>query len=163
MRERITYNRKTGKIPLIEDKLLFILSYLKNNPLQEYHGAAYNMSQPQCNERVHRLSGIRCRTLKTLGKLPDRNHLRVNYLTGQCEDILPDGTERPVERLQDEDRQKSCYSGKKTHNVKNNLPCTPQKRILWLSKTCEGSVYDKKIMDEQPLSLPSGITLPQGQ
>ncbi|OAV64042.1 hypothetical protein Barb6XT_02951 [Bacteroidales bacterium Barb6XT] len=36
MRERITYNRKTGKISLIEDKLLFILSYLKNNPLQEY-------------------------------------------------------------------------------------------------------------------------------
>ncbi|OAV63653.1 hypothetical protein Barb4_04883 [Bacteroidales bacterium Barb4] len=28
IRERITYNRKTGKIPLIEDKLLFVLSYL---------------------------------------------------------------------------------------------------------------------------------------
>ncbi|OAV64174.1 hypothetical protein Barb6_03359 [Bacteroidales bacterium Barb6] len=113
MRERITYNRKTGKIPMIEDKLLFILSYLKNNPLQEYHGATYNMSQPQCNEWVHLLSDILCRTLKTLGELPDRNHLRVNYLTGQCEDILPDGTERPVERPQDEDRQKSCYGGKK--------------------------------------------------
>ncbi|OAV73933.1 hypothetical protein Barb7_02658 [Bacteroidales bacterium Barb7] len=113
MRERITYNRKTSEIPLIEDKLLFILSYLKNNPLQEYHGATYNMSQPQCNEWVHLLSDILCRTLKTLGKLPDRNHLRVKYLTGQCEDILLDGTERSIERPQDQDRQKSCYSGKK--------------------------------------------------
>ena len=33
VRQRISYNRKTGKIPLISDKLLFILSYLKNNPL----------------------------------------------------------------------------------------------------------------------------------
>ncbi|OAV64396.1 hypothetical protein Barb6_03267 [Bacteroidales bacterium Barb6] len=62
------------------------------------------MSQPPCNERVHRLSGILCRTLKTLGKLPDRNHSGVKYLTEQCKDILLDGTERPVERPQDEDR-----------------------------------------------------------
>ncbi|OAV63915.1 hypothetical protein Barb6XT_02999 [Bacteroidales bacterium Barb6XT] len=113
MREWITYNRKTGKIPVIEDKPPFILSHLKNNPLQEYHGATYDMSQPQCNERVHRLSGIPCRTLKTLGELPDRNHSEVKYLTEQCEDILPDGIKRPLERLQDEDRQKSCYGGKK--------------------------------------------------
>jgi hypothetical protein len=49
--------------------------------------------------------------------------------------------------------------GKKTHSLKNNLLCTPDKRILWLSRTCEGSVHDKKIMDGQPLALPTGITL----
>ena len=48
---------------------------------------------------------------------------------------------------------------KKTHNIKNNLLCTPNKRILWLSKTYDGHVHDKKITDEQPLKLPSGITL----
>jgi hypothetical protein len=48
---------------------------------------------------------------------------------------------------------------KKTHSVKNDLLCTPDRRILWLSKTCEGHVHDKKIMDEQPLALPKGITL----
>ncbi|OAV64604.1 hypothetical protein Barb4_03958 [Bacteroidales bacterium Barb4] len=117
---------------------------LKNNLLQEDHGAACNMSQPQCNEQVCLLSDILCRTLKTSGKLPGRNHLRVKCPAEQCKDILPDGTERPTERPQDEDRQKSCYSGKKTHNVKNNLLCTPQKRILRLSKTCDGSVHDKK-------------------
>lgn len=37
--------------------------------------------------------------------------------------------------------------------------CTPDKRILWLSKTCEGRVHDKKIQDEQPLALSQGITL----
>lgn len=48
---------------------------------------------------------------------------------------------------------------KKTHSVKNNLLCTPNLRILWLSKTYEGSVHDKKIMDEQPLKLKAGTTL----
>ncbi len=112
-RERISYNRKTSRLPLIRDKLLFILSYLKNNPLQEYHGATYGMTQPQCNEWIHRLSDILLKTLKTLGELPDRNHLRIKFLAQQCEDVLLDGTERPIERPQDADRQKSCYSGKK--------------------------------------------------
>lgn len=43
--------------------------------------------------------------------------------------------------------------------MKNNLLCNTEKRILWLSRTYDGHVHDKKIMDEQPLSLPSGITL----
>lgn len=43
--------------------------------------------------------------------------------------------------------------------MKNNFLCTPDKRILWLSKTYDGHVHDKKIADQQPLKLPSGITL----
>ncbi len=117
------------------------------------------MTQPLCNEWVHRLSEILLKSLKTLEELPDRNHLRVKYLAGQCGDILLDGTERPVELPRDPERQKSRYSGKKTHSVKNDLVCTPDKRILWLSRTHEGHVHDKKIMDCQPLALPTGITL----
>ena len=112
-RQRISYGRKTSQLPSAKDKLLFILSYFKNNPLQEYHGTTYGMTQPQCNEWIHRLSDILHNSLKTLGELPDRNHLRIKYLTAQCEDVLLDGTERPIERPQDADKQKSCYSGKK--------------------------------------------------
>ena len=103
-RIRISYNRTTSKIPHIEDKLLFVLSYLKNNP---------GITQPQCNVWVHLLCEILRKTLSTLGELPDRNHLRVRRLSEQCENVLLDGTERPIERPADEDKQKSCYSGKK--------------------------------------------------
>jgi hypothetical protein len=48
---------------------------------------------------------------------------------------------------------------KKTHDVKNNLLCTPEKRILWLSKTFDGHVHDKRIMDEQPVTLTRNIAL----
>jgi hypothetical protein len=51
---------------------------------------------------------------------------------------------------------------KKTHNVKNNLLSLPDRRIIWLSKTVDGSVHDEKICDIQPLHFPSGITLWQG-
>ena len=43
--------------------------------------------------------------------------------------------------------------------MKNNLLCSDQKRILWLSGTVDGHVHDKKIADEQPLRFPAGITL----
>jgi hypothetical protein len=36
----------------------------------------------------------------------------VNLLQ-QCEDVLLDGTERPIQRPVDDEVQKSCYSGKK--------------------------------------------------
>jgi hypothetical protein len=105
-------------LPLISDKLVFILSYLKNNPLQEYHGANFGMTQPQCNVWIHLLSGILVKTLKRLGELPDRNSLRMQHLLQECEDVLLDGTERPIQRPPDTNRQKSCYSGKKNGIVK---------------------------------------------
>lgn len=37
VRQRISYNRKTSVLPLIQDKMFFILVYLKTNPLQELH------------------------------------------------------------------------------------------------------------------------------
>lgn len=48
---------------------------------------------------------------------------------------------------------------KKTHNVKNNLLCNTEKRVLWLSRTYDGRIHDKKIADEQVVSFPAGITL----
>jgi hypothetical protein len=48
---------------------------------------------------------------------------------------------------------------KKTHSVKNNILSLPDRRIMFLSQTFNGSVHDKKICDEQPLKLPAGTNL----
>lgn len=53
-------------------------------------------------------------------------------------DVLLDGTERTIQSPTDEDRQSACYSGKKTHSIKNNLLCIGNLRIVWLSSTYEG-------------------------
>ena len=62
---------------------------------------------------IHLLSDILRRTLKTLGELPDRNSKRLIHILQGCEEVLLDGTERPIQRPLDEDRQSACYSGKK--------------------------------------------------
>ena len=68
VRQRISYNRKTSVLPLIQDKMFFILVYLKTNPLQELHAIQFEMTQPQANRWIHLLSEILRRTLKTLGE-----------------------------------------------------------------------------------------------
>ncbi|WP_242507781.1 DDE transposase family protein [Parabacteroides goldsteinii] len=109
VRQRISYNRKTSVLPLIQDKMFFRYT----NPLQELHAIQFEMTQPQANKWIHLLSEILQRTLKTLGELPDRNSKRLIHILKGCEDVLLDGTERPIQRPVDEDRQSACYSGKK--------------------------------------------------
>ena len=139
--------------------MFFILVYLKTNPLQELHAIQFEMTQPQANRWIHLLSEILRRTLKTLGELPERNSKRLIHILQGCEEVLLDGTERSIQRPLDKDRQSACYSGKKTHSIKNNLLCTNNLRIVWLSSKYEGHVHDKKICDEEPLLLPKGIRL----
>ena len=103
----------TTVLSLIQDKMFFILVYLKTNPLQELHAVQFEMSQPQANRWIHLLSEILRRTLKTLGELPDRNSKRLIHILQGCEEVLLDGTERPIQRPLDEDWQSACYSGKK--------------------------------------------------
>lgn len=112
-RQRISYNRKSSQLPLVRDKLLFILSYLKNNPLQEYYRATFEITQPKCNEWVHRLSDMLLKSIKTLEELPDREPFTGQVPCRAMPGILLDGTERPLERPRDPDRQKSRYRGKK--------------------------------------------------
>jgi len=63
-------------IPATADKLVFILSYFKNNPLQEYHAECFGMTQSQAYPLIHLLSDNLLKTLKRLLELPEENHLK---------------------------------------------------------------------------------------
>ncbi|KAA6308397.1 hypothetical protein EZS27_039928, partial [termite gut metagenome] len=65
------------------------------------------------------------KTLKRLRELPTGKASLIAELVKSYNDVLLDGTERPIQRPADADRQKSCYSGKKTHSLKNNVPTLP--------------------------------------
>jgi hypothetical protein len=112
-RQRIALPRKTNVLPGVQDKLLFILVYLKTFPIQELQAATFSMTQPQANFWIHLLSPILRKTLKRLRELPERNSQKLEQLLKDCPDILLDGTERPVQRPRDAEQQKDCYSGKK--------------------------------------------------
>ncbi len=105
-----------GKLSDIETKLLFILSYIKNYPLQTYHGLQFGLSQPNTCRQIHALLPKLKRGLEILGCQPDRcAEDLAERLTNQVErgELVQDGVERMRERPQDYERQKLCYSGKK--------------------------------------------------
>ena len=112
-RQRIALPRKTNVLPGVQDKLLFILVYLKTFPIQELQAATFSMTQPQANRWIHLLSGILRKTLKRLGELPERNSQKLELLLKGCTDVLLDGTERSIGRPIDAEQQQDCYSGKK--------------------------------------------------
>jgi hypothetical protein len=62
-------------LPTAEDRLFFILSYLKVAALQVAHGALFGMSQSNANKWIHILLPLLHQTLSDLGDAPAR-HLR---------------------------------------------------------------------------------------
>jgi hypothetical protein len=112
-RQRISLPHKTNVLPGFQDKLLFILVYLKTFPLQELQAATFSMTQPQANNWIHLLSPILRKTLKRLRELPERNSQKLELLLKNCPDVLLDGVERNIQRPLNSEQQQDCYSGKK--------------------------------------------------
>src|ERR1035437_6906080 len=90
-RQRIALPRVTSVLPKNQDKLLFLLVYLKTFPLQELHAATFEMTQPQANMWIHLLAGVLRKTLKRLGEIPERNHQKLDILLKDCDQVLLDG------------------------------------------------------------------------
>jgi len=147
----------------IEEKLLFILFHLKTYPLQEVLGHLFGFSQGQANVWVHRLSEVLQSALEQSGHRPAR--LPEDMLTRLAEEepqrLGIDGTERRIQRPQDDGEQRQHYSGKKkAHTVKNNLVAgLDDRQVKYLSATHEGKKHDKKICDEDGVRTPGNSDL----
>ena len=59
-------------LPTPEDRLLFILVYLKTNPLQVAHGLMFGLPQGKTNQWLHLLLPLVCNALRELGDAPSR-------------------------------------------------------------------------------------------
>jgi len=142
-----------------EDKLLFILVYLKTYPLQAVMGELFELSQPQVNHWIHRLLPVLQEALDDLGDCPERNagHFAQSQTASGSEPrLIIDGTERRRQRPKNPEKQALHYSGKKkTHTDKNVVIVTlPRKRIDFLSHTDVGKTHDKKIADTEGITYP---------
>src|SRR5882762_1258951 len=60
-------------LPTPEDRLLFILVYLKTSTLQVVHGRLFGMVQGKANQWIHILLPVLLATLRTLGDAPARS------------------------------------------------------------------------------------------
>lgn len=144
----------------IEDRLFFILFYLKTYPLQQVLAYCFEMSQGEANKHIHDLSHILKLALNKDGFVPPRNTEDILKRLEQenPQDYVIDGTERRIIRPSDKEVQKMFYSGKKGDNTVKNIVLAgiDDCQIKGLTETCEGKKHDKKTCDEANIRLPKG-------
>jgi len=176
---------KNDPLATPEDRLFFMLVYLKTYALQVVQGHMFGMGQSKANQWIHVLLPALLAALRTLGDAPARYLTALAQRLGVSETdaatmvaplaeepvpltaapaVVPvsppfahDGTERCIVRPQDPPAQTECYSGKKKdHTVKNVLLVNALLTILFLSETFGGRLHDKHIADATPYPLPAG-------
>jgi Helix-turn-helix of DDE superfamily endonuclease len=63
---------ETSPVPTMADKLFFILTYVKQNPIQEVQGQLFGMSQSNANKWIHLLHAVLNQALAHQELLPAR-------------------------------------------------------------------------------------------
>jgi hypothetical protein len=98
-----------------DTKLLFLLTYLKTNPLQQQQGLLFQLSQPRVSQIKTTLLTVLNQTLAQMGLLPIRNgeELARRLADHPYKVFAFDGLERSIPRHSDAAAQAEEYSGKK--------------------------------------------------
>ena len=134
------------------EKLFFILFYLKCYPTYDLAGISFDVDRSQACRWVEQWLAILTRVLEREAVLPAKeiaSGTEISKLFHEVTEIHIDGTERPVQRPVEIERQKACYSGKKKrHTVKNLIISDEHKRVLILPPTCEGRKHDYTMFKE---------------
>jgi hypothetical protein len=163
-RQRARGAGRKPKLPTVEDKLLFVLVYLKTYPLQVVHGQMFDMSQSSASAWLHFLMPVLAEALDRLGVMPERDGAQVarhERRQAAAPDLIVDGVERRRQRPKNPQIQAMHYSGKKkTHSDKNLVVSeTRSKRVSYLSPTYPGAANDKTLAEYLDLHYPPGTTL----
>jgi hypothetical protein len=158
-RQRLPGGGCKGILHPPEQKLLFILVYLKTYPLQAVLGELFELSQAGANYWIHRLLPVLRAALDDLGVLPERqpDHFAPSQPPLAVDPrLIIDATERRRQRPKNPEKQALHYSGKKkTHSDKNVVIVQlPRKQVGFLSQTYAGKTHDKKIADSEDISYP---------
>jgi Helix-turn-helix of DDE superfamily endonuclease/DDE superfamily endonuclease len=163
-RQRFAGGGRKGVLYAPEQKLLFLLVYLKTYPLQVVLGELFGLSQPGVNYWIHRLLPILREARDELGVLPERDpgHFRQHEAaSGEVPRLIIDGPERRRQRPKNPEKQAAHYSGKKkTHTDKNVVIVNARsKRVGFLSGTYAGKAHEKKVVDREDISYPPETVL----
>jgi hypothetical protein len=106
-----------GKLPMLAEKLLFVLYYYKTYPTFDVLGTHFEMGRSKANENLHKLSPILYDTLVDLELMPYRELGTPEALKAALkgvDQVILDATERAYRRSTEDAKQREHYSGKKT-------------------------------------------------
>ena len=153
-----------GRLEQPEDKLLFLLVYLKTYPLQAVMSELFDLSQPRVNYWIHRLLPVLRLALDDLGVLPERDatHFAQDQgASGKAPRLIIDATERRRQRPKNPEKQALFYSGRKKKHCDKNVVVVEadSRRVGYLSGTYAGRAADKSIAEHEKIAYPRGTVL----
>lgn len=155
---------RSGVLLTIEDKLIYILLYMKAYPTYDVLSALFDLDRGPACRRVQQLLPVLEATLGRKIVLPERkiNSIEEFYQKfPEARDVLIDGAERPIQKPKSQKKRKKVYSGKKKTTTRKHIVISnSKKRILVLGKSKTGRRHDKRIAERQQLieNIPPDVT-----
>lgn len=144
---------KPSTLETPQQKLFYILFYMKCYPTFDLAGWIFGVDKSTCCRWTQWYTPALRRALDRELVLPKRKIRTPEELFAvvpELQIIFIDGTERPIRRPQNPERQKNYYSGKKKrHTIKNIFITTPDKQILFVSATREGKRHDYQCFKDE--------------
>ncbi len=152
-RQRKPGGGRIGRLRTSESRLFFILFYFKCYPTLDLLGLLFDLDRSNALCNIQRLTPILEKTLGEKQVLPRRRIGTLKELLvifPEAKELFIDGTERPIQRPKDKERQKGNYSGKKKMHTRKNLIISDKNRqIGYLGPTTEGKQHDYSMFKEE--------------
>lgn len=141
-----------GGLPTGEQKLFFVLLYLKIYPTFDVASFLVGLDRSNCCRQAHFLLKVLEKTLGRKLVLPERKITSVTEFFEKfpgAKDIFIDGTERRVQKPKNQKRRKKLYSGKKKTTTRKNIIVNDEnRRVLVLTPTRSGRRHDKRLFEK---------------
>ncbi len=151
-RDRKPGGGRIGNLKTAVEKLFFILFYFKCYPTFDVLGFLFGLDRSNAFRNVQKLIAALERVLDKKMVLPKR---KINSFEELIEmfpgvkDLFIDGTERPIQRPKDNEKQNKNYSGKKKAHTRKNIIITDKnRRIGYISSSMEGKKHDYGMFKE---------------
>lgn len=155
-RKRAVGGGRKGDLPTDEDKLLYVLLYMKLYPTYDALAVLANHYRSKCGDSVHLLLPVLERTLKRKLVLPKRggNSLeKIFQCHPELKDIFLDGTERRIQKPKNLKKRNKLYSGKKKAVTRKVVIAADERKYIhYMSKTKSGRRHDKRIADKEAVA-----------
>jgi hypothetical protein len=163
-RKRAVGGGRKGDLPTDEDKLLYILLYIKLYPTYDALAVLTNHYRSKCGDSVHLLLPVLEMTLGRKLSLPKRHGNSLEQIFKQhpeIKDIFIDGTERKVQKPKNLKKRNKLYSGKRRATTRKVVIVSDEKKYIhYMSKTKSGRRHDKRISDKENIfgGIPPNVT-----
>ena len=152
-RKRKLGGGRGSKIETIEEKLFYVLFYLKTYPTFDLASFYLGFARSKAHKWAHILFPILEQTMKRKLVLPQRKistREEFERLYPEVREVFVDGVERIRQRPTDKKQQNKTYSGKKKAHTRKSVVVTDAKRkVLVITKQKSGRRHDKRLADKE--------------